>query len=145
MAEASDEAMRSLAESESGAQFDVAGAFQTVVNARPGGGAFGIPKAAAVWAVRKLRTPLPPYPYLGMTLSELVVFEFRFAATLELKRTVGRWSLDSVEVLHVDPALCQVALRLRPGRRAVELKGAYGSDAERAVVRRLGEVQARQR
>lgn len=141
MAVGPEEAMRGLAEAELGEPLEAAGAFEAVLHVRFGAGVYGMLAAATTWLVRKQRALLPSYPFLGVTASELVAWEFRFGKGLELKRLVGRWPLDSLDVVAVEPVRCRATVGLRPGRPPVELRGVYRSEAERAVVERLAALQ----
>ena len=114
-----------------GPSIQAAGQFHTVAGASP--------RSLAVleWVVLKVRARLPSYPYLAVLPGELVILELRHAATVRVRRVVGRWPLDTIRVLAADAARRQVTLAL-PGRRfPAVLEGAFGTPSEAAVVTAL--------
>ena len=124
--------------------FLASAAFRTVADIEPLGGLAGVLVTFARWVWIKKRSRLPAYPFVVLTDRELIVLEFVFGTTLRMKRVVGRWHNEQVRVVEASPEHRRVKLILPLSRSAVELEGAFGSDAEREVVSRLRGLLAKE-
>lgn len=92
------------------------------------------------WAMARKRSGLPAYAYVALTSDEMIVLEFRFGSTLQLKRLVGRWPLREIRVSKATSHRRHLCLTLPSSKAPVHLEGVFHGDAERVVIDRLTEL-----
>ncbi|HEX3542152.1 MAG TPA: hypothetical protein VHT75_17095 [Acidimicrobiales bacterium] len=137
MEPAAEQDMRQVAERTVGGPILAAGSFRTVADVEPFGGSVGALLAVGQWVWIKKRTRLPPYPFVVVTESEVIVLEFRFGSTLQMRRVVGRWPKRDIRVIGATPECWRAAVILPLNRFPVELEGAFHTDSERDVIDHL--------
>lgn len=82
----------------------------------------------------------PKYPYVVLTHHDLYVLDFRSTTGDARPNVFGRWPWNTVRIIQADPERRSTVIALPSAKSLLVLKGVFGSEAERHVLARLGDI-----